>query len=167
MIPLLLQRAKKAADCESLPPAGLPVDVDATLLPTDVVEFYSRCGGLELFKGSSYSVEIVRPSDFVLSNPEILPAGWERDVLPDDISNDWFVIGRSGEEQYFSIDLASDRVGRCYDSFWETHASPGESPIVARSFTEFLDSLLKAEGQYWYWLAEGFSSLGDAYDDVG
>jgi hypothetical protein len=40
------------------------------------------------------------------------------------------------------------------------------APIVARSFTDLLSRLLRAEGNHWYWLEPGFEPLGDAYDDA-
>ena len=37
-------------------------------------------------------------------------------------------------------------------------------PIIARSFTELLARLYANQGNYPFWLAEGFSALGAAYD---
>lgn len=67
--------------------------------------------------------------------------------------------------QYVTIDLDAERLGRVYDSFLEAHANPGESPIIARSFTEF-NRQLETGGACWYWTAPGFESPGDAYADA-
>ncbi|MDU6207362.1 hypothetical protein [Veillonella sp.] len=41
--------------------------------------------------------------------------------------------------------LEQKRFGFCYDSFIETHATPDESPIIAKSFTELLEKLVSNE----------------------
>ena len=79
---------------------------------------------------------------------------WEE--LADDISNDWFMIASSQElSQYISIDLNKKRFGFCYDSFIETHATPDESPIIAKSYTELLEKLVSNEKE-WFWLDSSF-----------
>ncbi|MFQ9505569.1 MAG: hypothetical protein ACLRZ2_01560 [Veillonella sp.] len=83
--------------------------------------------------------------------------------MADDISNDWFMIASSQElSQYISIDL-NKKIWFCYDSFIETHATPDESPIIAKSFTELLEKLVSNEKE-WFWL-DSFQSYGDAYED--
>jgi hypothetical protein len=57
-------------------------------------------------------------------------------------------------------------MGRCYDSDWDRHAMPGYSQIIALSFSELLNSLLKAKGEKIYWEQKDFKLYGDAYDDV-
>ncbi|MEM9403296.1 MAG: SMI1/KNR4 family protein [Pseudomonadota bacterium] len=161
---LLLERVRNTRDCVVLPPSGLPQLSRQHSLPEDLKEFYTDCGGVKFFSGSNYSMEIVSPDRFVLSNPEVLPEGWERDVPDNDISNDWYIVAEAGVEQRLSIDLGEKRVGRCYDSFWDIHASPGESRVVARSFSDLINSIFSCGGNYWFWLADDFLPLGDAYD---
>lgn len=161
---LLLEKIKNSDGCILLPPSGLPQVNGAQALPQDVEEFYRRCGGIKFFVGSVYSMEIVAPDKFKLSNPVILPEGWEADIPSDDISNDWYVVAEAGPEQRISIDLNRTRLGKCYDSFWDIHASPGDCPILAASFTELLERIYRCQGGYWFWLADDFTSLGDAYD---
>ena len=48
---------------------------------------------------------------------------------------------------------------------FDRHGIVGESQIIATSFTNLLEKLIKNNGQYWYWLKSEFESLGDAYDD--
>ena len=60
--------------------------------------------------------------------------------------------------------LEQKRFGFCYDSFIETHATPDESPIIAKSFTELLEKLVSNEKE-WFWLDSSFQSYGDAYED--
>lgn len=88
---------------------------------------------------------------------------WEE--LEGDISNEWYLIAESEQiNQYISIDLSDSHLGYCYDSFLETHATPGESQIIAKSFTELLEHLYASKGENWFWLADNFESYGDAYD---
>lgn len=152
----LVYQIKQLENCEVYPTAGLPFTDLA--LPPDLEEFYQLCGGATLFKAAEYSIEIVKPIDFVRANPVI--AGVDG---ADDISYEWFVVARA-DEQYITIDLNVARQGRCYDSFWDCHALPGDCQIVSLSFEALLENLIKGHGTYWFWLQEDFEDLGDAYD---
>ena len=136
-------------------------------LPTDLAAFYKRCGGAKIFADMPFGIEVVGPSGFVPINerlyPDLADPIWEE--LKDDRSEDWRLIAHSEQQgQYVSLDLATDHFGRCYDSFHETHATPGESPVIARTFTELLLLTLQTKGEQWYWTVSGFEGLGDAYD---
>lgn len=158
----LLVQLADTPGCALAAPVGIP-DVGSDLvLPADLRDFYSLCGGVTLFSGSLFSLQISSPSDLISSNRAILG-----EAFPDDRSDSWFVIASDGVGQRISIDLAPSRLGRCYDSFTEVHAIAGSSAIIARSFTDLLSRLLRAEGDHWYWLETGFELLGDAYDDTG
>ncbi|MFM2479667.1 SMI1/KNR4 family protein [Celerinatantimonas sp. MCCC 1A17872] len=154
---LLLDRIRKIRDCEVLPSHGLPNI--SNLLPSDLVEFYKLCGGVKLFKNEEYCVEIVCPEELVLANPVIVG-----ELCPEDISSQWYIIAKGGAEESITIDLAPERLGRCYDSFVDVHAVAGSCSIIALSFHELLERLIINKGKYWYWLRDDFQSLGDAYD---
>ncbi len=160
----LLKKIRDSKGCIVLPPSGLPLISAEHFLPKDLEEFYKECGGIKFFVGSDYAMDIVGPDKLVLSNPVILPEGWDEDITVNDFSNDWYVVAEAGPEQRISIDLGKDRIGKCYDSFWDIHASPGECPVLALSFSELLEKILNCKGGYWFWLADDFSNLGDAYD---
>lgn len=162
---LLLDEIRNSKNCIVLPSTGLPSINTKHVLPRDVVDFYSECGGIKFFTDSDYTIDIVPANKVQLSNSIILPEGWEVDIPSDDMSNHWYIIAEAGSEQKISIDLSNERAGKCYDSFWDIHASPGESPILAVSFTELLMNIFKCQGDYWFWLADDFSDLGDAYDN--
>ena len=159
----LLEKIRNSQDCIVLPPSGLPKINGGHSLPKDLEEFYRECGGIKFFVGCDYAMEIVSPDRLVLSNPAILPKGWEQDIPEDDISNDWYIVAEAGPEQRISIDLFENRIGKCYDSFWDIHASPGDCPILALSFNELLERIFNCKGGYWFWLADDFTNLGDAY----
>ncbi|MNB78659.1 Antitoxin YokJ [compost metagenome] len=148
------------SNCKIHPPIGLPAP-GSHELPGDVRLFYERCGELILFEGEDYSCQIVSPLEFVLSNPVIVG-----ELVEEDISSHWYIIGHDGNDDYISIDLHPDRLGRCYDSFWDRHGLVGDCPVIAESFTDLLHRLVQNNGERWYWLREDFESLGDAYDDV-
>ncbi|MCG8474487.1 MAG: SMI1/KNR4 family protein [Cytophagales bacterium] len=160
----LINEIRKSKDCVVLQPSGLPTVKLPHILPQDLQEFYTECGGIRFFQNSDYVMEIVTPDNFLLSNPVILSEDWETDIPKDDISNDWYIIAQAGPEQKISIDLNEVRLSRCYDSFWDIHASPGECPIITLSFFELVENIFKCKGGYWFWLVENFKSLGDAYD---
>ena len=105
---------------------------------------------------SSSPPEQVRPANQVLG----LDSG------DGDISDAWCIIADTGEgsSDYLTIDFDPARLGRCYDSFHETHGLVGDTPIIARSFGELLQRLLDNRGGYPYWLRDDFESMGDAYD---
>lgn len=154
----LINAIKAHSKCEILSPVGQPLLPNGLILPPDLEQFYNATGGVRLFKGMDYAIDIVSPSELIRSNSVII-----EDECFDDISHNWFIIGKA-DEQYISIDLATERLGRCYDSFWDRHGVVGDCAVVALSFTDLLERLWNEKGRYWYWLSSSFSSLGDAYD---
>lgn len=153
----LLSKIKKLDNCEVLPPVGMPL-IDRPI-PSDMEEFYKLCGGVKLFSNKDYGIQIVAPREFVLANPVIVGELYE-----EDISSSWYIVAKGGSDEIISIDLDPTRVGRCYDSFYDTHAVAGSCAIVAGSFTELLEKLIENQGGYWYWLKDNFDHIGDAYD---
>ena len=164
----LLLRIRTTPGCRVNAPAGLPVIEEPHRLPDDVRKFYQLCGGLSLAENTPSSVTMVSPDKCVLANPVILGATAELAHLTagEDISWSWYIIADCGNGDYLTIDFSQERPGRCYDSAHETHGIIGDTPIIARSFTELLTTLYERRGQYWYWLQPDFVSLGDAYDGV-
>lgn len=146
-------------DCEVRPPSGLPSVTGGHRLPADLSRFYELCGGVALFGEGPYGYEILEPGRVAEANIVIVGEQFE-----DDISQSWYTIAHDYNGDYLTIDLAPERIGRCYDSFHETHAVRGCTPIIARSFAELLQNIFVNRGGYPYWLAEGFLGLGDAYD---
>jgi antitoxin YokJ len=126
--------------------------------PSDLQYFYERCDGIEFFPNSEYPLTIVNLKDFVKANPVIVGEECSYDQ-----SFHWYIIGRSGN-QYITIDLSEERLGQCYDSFWDSHGIPGSCPIIAKSFTDLLSNFYFNNGRYWFWLDSSFINLGDAYD---
>ncbi|WNS46925.1 SMI1/KNR4 family protein [Paenibacillus sp. MMS20-IR301] len=156
----LIQQISGLPDCKVISASGLPV-TEGYSLPADVRRFYELCGGMQLFVSKNYHCQIVPPDEFVLSNPVIIG-----EVVEDDITSDWFIVAHDGNGDYLSIDLHPQRLGKCYDSFWDRHGVVGECQVVARSFTELLNQLVQNNGERWYWLDEDFPPLGDAYDGI-
>ena len=158
----LLERIADLADCDLLPPAGQPSLRAALARPDDLRLFYDLCGGAVLFRDALYSVAIRAPEELVPANPVIVG-----EPCPEDITDTWHLVadGRDGS-QFISLDLHPDRLGRCYDSFHETHGLVGDSPVIATSFTQLLERLVSSSGRRWFWLEPGFESHGDAYDGV-
>jgi antitoxin YokJ len=157
-IATLVNQIRSHPDCVVLPPSGLPTLLPGHILPADLRYFYEVTGGATLFD-SEPSPNIILPSEQV----ELTSLAVLGDVLEGDISASWYALVFDGNGDYLSIDCHPERLGRCYDTFHETFASPGSTPIIATSFTELLVRLLQGGGRYQYWVAEGFQPLGDAY----
>jgi antitoxin YokJ len=135
----------------------------STVLPGDLREFYQICGGLELFSDALFVWKIVGPHELVPTNPVVIG-----EQVEDDITSSWMVIAReSGDsDALISIDLSANRSGWCYDSNLEVHGLVGDCAILAFSFTELLEQLVGAHGQFVFWESDQFVSKGDAYDAI-
>ncbi|MCB9589839.1 MAG: SMI1/KNR4 family protein [Polyangiaceae bacterium] len=124
-----------------LPVTGLPQLRRGHFLPDELRAFYSSCGGLELARDSSYAMRVVTPAEFVSANLEIVG-----EDVPDDISDSWYLLCRGAGDQVLTIDCSRERLGRCYDSYWEVHGVVGSCAVVAQSFGQLLALLVNAAG---------------------
>ena len=160
----LIETIKQDPSCKVYP-AQLAQDLPQNI-PDDVKIFYRETNGIKFFPREAYSIEIVASHQFIPINTYLFSdESTDLELENDDISHDWFLIAKVDEmSQYISIDTAQARRGQCYDSFFETHATIGDSPIIAQNFTALLHQLYMNKGQYWYWLQDDFQYLGDAYD---
>lgn len=156
----LIREASSLLNCEVYPASGLPKLRSSHMLPIDLEEFYKECGGMQLFNDSDFPYRIIPATEINLANLEILG-----EEVEDDISNNWYTLIDCDNGDFVTIDLHPERLGRCYDSFHETHGLIGDTPIIAMSFTELLQQLLQHKGKLIYWLDESFVALGDAYDN--
>lgn len=158
-IEFLVHQISRDPECEVMSPAGYPRVESQHTLPTDLLSFYALAGGSNLFVSADYSTRIVAPSELVLANPVIVG-----EHIDDDISSSWYIVAKQGESGFITIDLDSNRLGRCYDSFWDRHGVAGSCAVIAVSFTDLLTQLVAARGRELFWLGTDFPSLGDAYD---
>src|SRR5574340_661899 len=123
LIEELLVRVRETPWCKLAPPIGLPVIKELYFLPDDLRSFYELCGGLSLAENTAYAVNIVPPNECVLANSVILGeevAELAKQAEGEDISWSWYIIADCGNEDYLTIDLDQQRIGRCYDSSHET-----------------------------------------------
>ncbi|HLL80277.1 MAG TPA: SMI1/KNR4 family protein [Ktedonobacteraceae bacterium] len=164
----LLIRISNTPDCEIFPATGLPKIQPQHTLPEDVRNFYTLCGGVKLYETQSKRIRILPPERVELANP-ILMRGLTSEqyaTSAEDISWSWYLIAEDYGGNYVTIDFSQERLGRCYDSFFDRHAMPGYCPVIASSFTEFLTRLFENQEEYPYWNLPSFSALGDAYDGI-
>lgn len=159
----IIEKIKSFDNCIIYPPNGIPQISTKHNLPKDVEEFYTICGGIELFTDADMGVNIVSPERFVLANPVII-----RELCEYDISSDWYIIVDDRNGEYLTIDLDKDRNGKCYDSHLGCHGIVGNCTIIATSFIDLLERLIETEGEgmCWYWDEPEFIQLGDAYDEI-
>ncbi|MFK7823422.1 MAG: SMI1/KNR4 family protein [Oligoflexales bacterium] len=156
----LISRIASSQGCIMYPPNNETLTVGQNhKIPQDLKQFFDRCGGAILFEGSDYEMEILSPQSIVPANPLIVGELCEKDI-----SSSWYVIAKDCDGQYLTIDFNELRLGRCYESFTDSHGLVGDCPIIAKSFSDLIDQLLIAKGRYCYWTEKSFKSLGDAYD---
>ena len=164
----VVQIAAAMPGCELLPPAGQPkLSSKRHKLPKDLRRFYELAGGVSLFPDQHLGFRVVAPKEFVPANPVLLPkdvySKYRKDFA---LSDSWYLICMdTASQEAISIDLAADRLGRCYDSFHEVHGT-GDSQIIAQSFTELLFRLLDSRGKKLWWEGPKGFSYGGAFDDV-
>jgi hypothetical protein len=162
----LVERVSRNPKCR-VAARNVAQPLDPTLsLPEDLKEFYDFCGGADLFLDEDYGFRIVSPSELKPATPEIhrILYAQNRATYDNDISAWWYFLGKShGPEEGIVIDLHPERLGRCYDGYVGTYAST-DCRVIALSFTEALEWLLKAEGRELFWDREDFPDLGHAYD---
>jgi hypothetical protein len=154
----ILTAISETSDCKLLRREH-PINIEVGFkLPDDLRYYFENYKSITFWEKSNYSVKIVGIEGFKKANPIIIG-----EDVPDDISNNWFIISNDNP-QFITIDLFKERLGKCYDSFWDRHGVVGEQPIIANSFTELLEQLYQSKGDYFYWLQEDFENMGDAYD---
>lgn len=153
----IVARIRDSDECRVLEPAGIPRLREGDELPAELSAFYALTGGVVLFSTSLHPVIVSVPHEFVRSNPAIVDC-----ECPEDMSDFWYIVARCGQE-VVSIDCGSERLGRCYDSFWDRHGVPGSCAVIALSFAELLERLFASNGQEPYWLTADVG-YGDAYD---
>lgn len=164
LIPDLLAQITQTPGCRVIP-ATEPVDIrtfeltGSVSLPADLREYLTLANGLELYVDSNYPLFVHGLSQLLRANPVIVG-----EDCAEDRSYQWFLIANDGSDEYLTIDLSTERSGRCYDSFFDRHGIPGSCPVIASSFTDLLVRALSNKGEHWWWLQREFPSLGDAYD---
>ncbi len=99
----------------------------------------------------------------ILPNDEVLNSNMKivGELCEYDISSTWYLIAKTDNNDYLSIDLSLERNGRCYDSNYEVHGVVGSSTVIALSFSELLSELYNTGGKDIYWKKKNY---GDAYD---
>jgi antitoxin YokJ len=159
---LLRTLQSSVPNCRILPAVGLPGLPAGHLLPDDLREFYHLCGGVFVREHSGFPLFIVSPVRLVPANPVIMVGLSDTQLVrwAEDLSSSWFILAEGENATYVTIDLSPQRLGQCYDSFWDRH--PDNSPIIATSFGDFLERLVEARGRY-YWDLDDFEPLGDPY----
>lgn len=162
----LIMQIKEDSQCVYHPPVGLPSIQEGHILPEDVQRFYQLCGGLVMFEHSEGRIEILPPGEVVLANQVVFLGIPEEQLAATkhEPSWSWYLIGQGDSGEYLAIDLAPTRLGRCYYGFWDSFAMKGHSPVIAHSFTEFLERLWENKGKSRYWEQPSFQPLSDAYD---
>ncbi len=177
----LIKNISKIHGCEIYDPAGKPNI--SSKLPSDLIEFYELCGGLELFslfklidKGLIEEIEhypsiFVQPEKVLESTKVILAEDTYEEYIGDAIYSmsefkNWYTIVDLYDGNYIVIDLNEHKLGKCYLAYADDFLVAGEMPIIAESFTELLERFINSNGEYFFFLDDEFESYGDAFDDI-
>ena len=154
--------------CLLLPPKGQPrLESSQHAVPDDLVYFYERCGGADLFMAHDFGFRVVPPDELKTSNPLLkrFDYGARKDIFDSDVSAAWYLLFTSaGPEENIVIDLHPDRKGMCYDGYLNTYAS-SDCMIVAQSFTEALQGVVNCRGEALFW--SGRDPIGHIYEILG
>jgi cell wall assembly regulator SMI1 len=128
-------------------------------LPADLIAFYRRYKTVRMFDSPFGPLYRFVPIS------EMHPT--RRDIYGEDTDEwgprTWITICDVLDGNYIAIDIASGS-GNQYnyiDCFHETFAEPGESQIIAKSFTELVNSAMRGGGERLFWGIEGFVAHGD------
>lgn len=158
-IETVIERMKVDENFMLQEPSGIPHISENYVLPDEVIRFYTLCGGIECFvNGPAFPIRILSPGEVVNANLSLLGEEFE-----DDISSNWHLIADAYDGNYICLDCGRKHNGACIEGFEETYALRDDSPIIAKSFTEFLENLLKYAGDRFFWLEDEFEGYGDAY----
>lgn len=158
----VINRFKKNENFIVKEACGQPNLSEKHILPTELKTFYELCGGIECYlESEAFPVEILAPNLVEHANLRLIG-----EECIEDISSNWYLIMDCEDGNYISIDCGNERNGQCYTSFAFSHGLIGETPIISKTFTEFLLNILNYNGDYFFWEENGFKSYGDAYDNI-
>jgi len=120
---------------------------DSYHIPEDMKLYYSYCGGANLFHNKDYQWNILSPNDINNACETVINEPCEATEL-----EYFFCIAEDGNGDYLAINLGKENNGVIVDAFHETFGLAGDTPVIALSFTELLNSLYDNSGDYPYWL---------------
>lgn len=149
----IINEAKITPGCILELPSGMPALPDNFTLPLDVREFYSLCGGIDMFPNENWGWRILKPSEVLRADIVLFEIDYRRNPKEFDgtPSQSLFMIAVRGcGPDYISIDTDPARAGRCYDAFHDVHATES-SQLLALSFTELLNKLFEWRQNGYFW----------------
>ena len=147
----VLDEIRATADCRVLASAGKPMLPAGFLLPKDLEAFYEMCGGARLFE-SELPWRVSGPCELVPAAPRLVTpdvAEELRRTEPGEVPSTCFVFADNGgasTDEHLVVDLHADRLGRFYETFWDSYGMAEDMPIVAVSAADALRWLLDNGG---------------------
>jgi len=152
----------------ALPPAT-PEELErlrSRSVPADLVDFYSRTNGAGLHREEKYGALremagawwhwVVVPLCEMKTIQEI---GYIQPESPHyDRSKHWLGLVNVQDGNYLALSLEPGHAGEVIDCFHETVGAPGYSSIIALSFTELMEQLVRSREAFW--LQEGHRGYG-------
>ena len=128
-------------------------------LPADLKEFYGLCNGAMLFPDrGGWRYRFVPLEEMRRVRIDVLGVDEDFGDVP---TASWYSLCDVQDGNFVAIDLASTNGSFSWiiDCF---HEEFGLGPIIALSFTEFVERALKSNGDY-FWLKPGRRSYGHTW----
>ncbi|MCG8550320.1 MAG: SMI1/KNR4 family protein [Desulfobacterales bacterium] len=159
MISKILIKIQNSDGCDVFPAQGQPKLASKVIIPEDMRLFYELCGGVKLFSNKEYHWRILAPNEIALAEKSILD---ESEIIPE--LGNLFLIADDGNGDYLAINLDRKSNGYVVDAFHETFGVIGDTPVIAFSFTELLESLYENSGEYPFWLSDKSNQYKDWFE---
>jgi antitoxin YokJ len=149
----LLEAISSDGRCVVKPSIGLPKINPSILLPQEIIDFYSLCGGIEFFTDEDYCCFINSPNDFTFANGVALRELSESDVLDafgaDHFSWSWYYFAHFDTlDDIIAVSVQGDDVLSCYDCYWSSY--PNKNRKISSSVSEMIEKIYLSGGKIHY-----------------
>jgi cell wall assembly regulator SMI1 len=127
-------------------------------LPSDLKQFYGFCNGSTMTWDSANFYHIIPLDKMRRVRVEILGEDEDKDQAAPPA---WYALCDVQDGNYIGLDFESVSDSSCniIDCCHESFGSSGDSTVIAKSFTKFLEQFLNAQGEA-FWLEPDFKGYG-------
>jgi hypothetical protein len=168
LVPALevVRRCITRPDCQAVPlKRKHPKEIKGFAVPEDFLEVFSTYDGLDMFVEQEYGWILCNFGKAIIKMDDDIRAMYPAEYVPaPEVTRTWYHIGCIWCEGAWTLamDLHPLRSGWIYDAHPELYREKA-NPIIAKSFTEFLNRLAASEGKYCYWLERESPDYGTPY----
>ena len=167
---------RQRSDCIINDPSGIPNDLQLNgfELTDELKEFYTLCGGSKITPAEAYGTNygiILPPDSFLQADPIVATADavemWKEEGVYDTFkSRSCFTLMDIGNGNFIVVDLGDENRGKIYLAEWESYPIYDDVPVIANSFLEFLNFMIKdlEACNDFYWNKDDYEPLGTAFE---